>query len=80
MNPAVARIENLWNNILQCHDFNVYNHLQAMNVVPTTFALNWTRLLFSRQIPEYLTVWDSIFASNFSLIDYIVAAMVKLQN
>ena len=40
------------------------------------FGINWTKLLFTRQFPDYFHLWDAIIVSKFTLVDYIVVAMV----
>ena len=42
------RLRNMWLNILQLHDQDLFDHLEALSVLPTTFGINWTKLLFSR--------------------------------
>ena len=42
------RLRNMWLNILQLHDQDLFDHLEALSVLPTTFGVNWTKLLFSR--------------------------------
>ena len=71
------RLRNMWLNILQLHDQDLFDHLEALSVLPTTFGMNWTKLLFSRQFKAYLSMWDAILASRFYLVDYIVVAMVR---
>ncbi len=75
---AARRLHYIWDNILQTHDPKLYAHLKELEILPTTFGTNWTKLLFSRQFPasDFLFLWDSIVASGFSLVDYIVVAMV----
>ncbi len=38
----------MWLNILQLHDQDLFDHLEDLSVLPTTFGINWTKLLFSR--------------------------------
>lgn len=73
---AIRRLRNMWTNILQLHDQDLFDHLEALYVLPTTFGINWTKLLFSRQFKAYLSLWDAILASKFTLVDYLVVAMV----
>lgn len=73
---AIRRLRNMWLNILQLHDQDLFDHLENLSVLPTTFGVNWTKLLFSRQFKAYLSLWDAILASLFTLVDYIVVAMV----
>jgi hypothetical protein len=73
---AAIRMQSMWDNILRLQDQELYEHLQNMQVIPTTFGINWTKLLFSRQFQSYLVIWDSIIATHFSLVDYIIVAMV----
>ena len=74
---AANRLHNLWNNVLRLYDNDLYSHLLAMDVLPTTFGTCWTKLLFSRQFQvDYLVLWDAIIATGFTLVDYVVVAMV----
>ena len=45
-------------------------------IFSATFGVNWTKLLFTRQITDFYHVWDTIIVSKFMLVDYIVVAMV----
>lgn len=73
---AAKRLQNMWDNILQLHNKVLYDHLVSLNILPTTFGINWTKLLFTRQFPDYFHLWDAIIVSKFTLVDYIVVAMV----
>lgn len=73
---AAKRLQNMWDNILQLHHKVLYDHLVSLNILPTTFGINWTKLLFTRQFPDYFHLWDAIIVSKFTLVDYIVVAMV----
>lgn len=75
-NNAVKRLHNMWVNILQLHDKRLYDHLHGLHILPTTFGTNWTKLLFSRQFSDYLPLWDAVIDSKFTLVDYLVVAMV----
>ena len=68
----------MWVNILQLHDKELYDHLVSMDILPTTFGVNWTKLLFTRQFTDYNLVWDAVMVSKFTLVDYIVVAMVNI--
>lgn len=74
---AAKRLQNMWVNILQLQNKDLYDHLVANHVLPTTFGINWTKLLFTRQFADYFHLWDAIIVSKFTLVDYIVVAMVK---
>ena len=67
----------MWVNILQLHDKQLYDHLVGLNILPTTFGVNWTKLLFTRQFQDFLHLWDAVIITKFSLVDYIVVAMVS---
>ena len=67
----------MWDNVLGTHDPKLYNHLNSNLVLPTTFGTNWTKLLFSRQFKDYVVVWDAVIASGFTLVDFLVVAMVR---
>jgi len=73
---AAKRLQNMWDNILQLYNKVLYDHLVSLNILPTTFGINWTKLLFTRQFPDYFHLWDAIIVSKFTLVDYIVVAMV----
>jgi len=73
---AAKRLQNMWDNILQLYNKKLYDHLVSLNILPTTFGINWTKLLFTRQFPDYFHLWDAIIVSRFKLVDYIVVAMV----
>lgn len=74
---ATRRLQNLWDNVLPQQDEELHKHLSVMDVIPTTFGTNWTKLLFSRQFSDYLVIWDAVIASAFVLVDYVVVAMVR---
>ena len=76
---AAKRLQNMWVNILQLQDKPLYDHLVSLNILPTTFGINWTKLLFTRQFDDYFHLWDAIIVSKFTLVDYIVVAMVRYQ-
>ena len=76
LSTAARRLQNMWVNILQLHDKELYDHLVNMDILPTTFGVNWTKLLFTRQFTDYNLVWDAVMVSKFTLVDYIVVAMV----
>jgi len=73
---SAKRLQNMWQNILQLVDQPLYDHLVRLTILPTTFGVNWTKLLFTRQITDFYHVWDTIIVSKFMLVDYIVVAMV----
>ena len=75
---ATHRLQSAWVNILQLHDKELYDHLVNMNILPTTFGINWTKLLFTRQFDDYCNLWDAVMVSKFTLVDYIVIAMVRI--
>ena len=77
LSNAARRLQNMWVNILQLHDKELYDHLVNMDILPTTFGVNWTKLLFTRQFTDYNLVWDAVMVSKFTLVDYIVVAMVN---
>ena len=77
LSNAARRLQNMWVNILQLHDKELYDHLVSMDILPTTFGVNWTKLLFTRQFTDYNLVWDAVMVSKFTLVDYIVVAMVN---
>lgn len=76
LSNAAKRLQNMWVNILQLQDKKLYDHLVSLNVLPTTFGINWTKLLFTRQFSDYFHIWDAVVVSKFTLVDYIVVAMV----
>lgn len=76
LSNAAKRLQNMWVNILQLQDKKLYDHLVSLNVLPTTFGINWTKLLFTRQFTDYFHIWDAVIVSKFTLVDYIVVAMV----
>ena len=77
ISSSTQRLLSLWNNVLQSHDKELYDHLEECHVIPTTFGINWTKLLFSRQFEEYYRLWDHIVASQFLTVDFILVAMVS---
>ncbi|TRY64341.1 hypothetical protein TCAL_00845 [Tigriopus californicus] len=76
LSEAALRLHSLWTDVLQVQDKELYDHLTALSIIPTTFGLNWTKLLFSRQFKDYEVLWDFIFSTQCSSIDYILVAMV----
>lgn len=76
LNNSTRRLQNMWVNILQLHEKKLFDHLQNLQILPTTFGINWTKLLFTRQFTDYCKLWDAVMVSKFSLVDYIVVAMV----
>jgi len=77
LSPAAHKLRTLWNCTLRSRDSVLYDHLQLNDVLPTTFGTGWTRLLFSRQFPaDFLVLWDAIVASEFSLVEPVVVAMI----
>ncbi len=77
MSNSARRLQNIWVNILKVHDVDLFNHLEGNGILPSTFGIKWTKLLFSRQVADYIPLWDAIIVSKFSLVDYIVASMVS---
>ena len=75
--PAAKRLQILWEETLRSHDRELFDHLQEMCIIPTTFGTNWTKLLFSRQFADYLIVWDAVIATNFTVVEHVVVAMVR---
>ena len=63
---AAKRLQNMWDNILQLYNKVLYDHLVSLNILPTTFGINWTKLLFTRQFPDYFHLWDAIIVSKFT--------------
>lgn len=67
-------------NILKSFDPELFNHLEALQIVPQIYGIRWMRLLFSREYDfvDLLDVWDAIICDEgpFSLIDYIFASML----
>ena len=63
---AAKRLQNMWDNILQLYNKTLYDHLVSLNILPTTFGINWTKLLFTRQFPDYFHLWDAIIVSKFT--------------
>ena len=63
---AAKRLQNMWDNILQLYNKKLYDHLVSLNILPTTFGINWTKLLFTRQFPDYFHLWDAIIVSKFT--------------
>ena len=59
--------------------FSCYKNILSNYFVnfSATFGVNWTKLLFTRQITDFYHVWDTVIVSKFMLVDYIVVAMVK---
>ena len=78
LSNAAKRLHNMWVNILQLHDKELYDHLVSQSILPTTFGVNWTKLLFTRQFSDYFHLWDAVIVSKFTLVDYIVVAMVSV--
>ncbi len=74
---AAKRLQNMWVNILQLQDKELYDHLVSLSILPTTFGINWTKLLFTRQFVDYFHLWDAVIVTKFTLVDYIVVAMVS---
>ena len=77
LSNAAKRLHNMWVNILQLHDKELYDHLVSQSILPTTFGVNWTKLLFTRQFTDYFHLWDAVIVSKFTLVDYIVVAMAR---
>ncbi len=75
---AARRLHAIWTNILKTHDKVLFNYLEECFIIPTTFGTSWTKLLFSRQITEYLILWDAIVATDFAIVDFVVVAMVMI--
>ena len=73
---GAQRLQKLWDNVFGTHDPELYNHLNSNFVLPTTFGTKWTKVLFSRQFSEYILVWDAVIASDFTLVDFFIVAMV----
>ena len=65
---AAKRLQNMWDNILQLYNKVLYDHLVSLNILPTTFGINWTKLLFTRQFPDYFHLWDAIIVSKFTWV------------
>lgn len=76
LSKAALRLHNIWNDVLQSHDKELFDHLTSLSIIPTTFGLNWTKLLFSRQLKDYEVMWDFIFSTQLSSIDFTLVAMV----
>ncbi|XP_040575880.1 TBC1 domain family member 5 [Lepeophtheirus salmonis] len=76
---ASKRLQHMWNDILALNDGELYGHLEELGIIPSTFGLNWLKLMYSRQFFDdyaFLEIWDAIFATNFILQDFILVAMV----
>lgn len=66
--------------IVRRQDYDLYQHLQQLEIAPQIYGIRWMRLLFGREfsLQDLLVVWDAIFADgiSFALCDYIFAAML----
>ena len=59
-------------------DKELHKHLSQLDILPTTFGTNWTKLIFCRQFAatDHLLIWDAVIAAGFTLIDCVVVAML----
>jgi len=63
--------------LILCSLCQLMTFAQENSVLPTTFGIGWTKLLFSRQFPsDFLILWDAIVAAEFTLIEPLLASMV----
>ncbi|KAI5287212.1 hypothetical protein KEM54_006158 [Ascosphaera aggregata] len=78
--PIVARSRRIHEVMLFRVDYELAEHLAAIEILPQIFLTRWIRLLFGRefQYQEVLSVWDIIFAEGvrLELIDYVCVAML----
>ncbi|KAI5306973.1 hypothetical protein KEM56_005967 [Ascosphaera pollenicola] len=78
--PIVARSRRIHEVMLFRVDYELAEHLAAIDILPQIFVTRWIRLLFGREFSfqEVLSMWDMIFAEGvrLELIDYICVAML----
>lgn len=74
-----GRIENM-QRLLQTHDPDVHEHLQACGIDSHFFAYRWLTTLLSREflLPDTIRLWDSMFASTHkeNFLRYVCVTMV----
>lgn len=74
-----GRIENM-QRLLQTHDPEVFDHLQACGIDAHFYAYRWLTTLLSREflLPDTIRLWDSMFASTHkeNFLRYVCVTMV----
>ena len=74
-----GRIENM-QRLLQMHDPEVCEHLQACGIDSHFYAYRWLTTLLSREflLPDTIRLWDSMFASTHkeNFLRYVCVTMV----
>ncbi|XP_035225794.1 TBC1 domain family member 13-like [Stegodyphus dumicola] len=67
-------------NLLQEHDFNIWQRLQMQDLKPQYYSFRWITLLLSQEfpLPDVIRVWDSLFAdkNRFEFLIYVCCAMI----
>ncbi|KAJ5079284.1 tbc1 domain family member 13-like [Anaeramoeba ignava] len=75
INATVSKIDFL----IKKADFQLWNHLQKMQVYPYFYIFRWVSLLLSQEftMPDLVRVWDSLFSdtNRFEFLTFFCAAM-----
>ncbi|XP_799336.2 TBC1 domain family member 5 isoform X2 [Strongylocentrotus purpuratus] len=78
--PLVKKLNRIREFILKKHDFELYTHLNQLDIQPQIYGIRWLRLLFGREFTfqDLIVLWDAIFADSpmLDLVDYIFVAML----
>ncbi|XP_041460256.1 TBC1 domain family member 5-like isoform X2 [Lytechinus variegatus] len=78
--PLVKKLNRIREVILKKHDFELYTHLNRLDIQPQIYGIRWLRLLFGREFTfqDLIVLWDAIFADSpmLDLVDYIFVAML----
>ncbi|XP_014672067.1 PREDICTED: TBC1 domain family member 5-like isoform X2 [Priapulus caudatus] len=79
-NVLVNKLNRVQDKLLKKHDYDLYQHLEKMEIPPQIYGIRWVRLLFGREFPmqDLLVLWDAIFADSmsFDLVDHMFVAMM----
>ncbi|XP_071490001.1 TBC1 domain family member 5-like [Diadema antillarum] len=78
--PLVKKLNRIREVILKRHDYELYSHLDRLDIPPQLYGIRWIRLLFGREFTfqDLIVLWDAIFADSvlLDLVDYVFVAML----
>ncbi|GBO20843.1 TBC1 domain family member 13 [Araneus ventricosus] len=67
-------------DMVEEHDFNIWQRLQMQDIKPQYFCFRWITLLLSQEfpLPDLIRVWDSLFAdkNRFQFLLCVCCAMI----
>ncbi|KYR02956.1 RabGAP/TBC domain-containing protein [Tieghemostelium lacteum] len=79
-NEAVQKCKYIHSVLLKQKDFELYKHLESLQIEPQIYLLRWIRLIFGREfhLEDLMNIWDCVFAygDELVLIDYLSISML----